>query len=151
MRATWDGAASDGDPGAGDDKRFEKAIAQAEAHNTRRALATLAQHEQIPRNERTRQAMRDKACVQVPDSEQLETMREAERLLSALPHKPITNRGAKQALSRLALRGTRAPGPAGGRSNVLVAMGARRPALDEHGHRALRPGTEEAATLRMAA
>ena len=113
------------DPAAGDEKRFEKAIAQAEAHNTRRALAVLAVAEQIPRDERTRQAMREKACVEVPLEEQLQVISASDWLITNVQHKPITQREAKAALARLAARGTRAPGPSGSRTNLLVAMGAR--------------------------
>ena len=115
-------------PPAGEEeqeRRFERAIVQAEAHNTRRALTVLGQGEAIPRDERTRQAMREKACVQVPAAERQLTMLEADRILQQVPHVPVTTREIKQALGRLKLKCVRAPGPAGGRNNLLVAMGVR--------------------------
>ena len=113
------------DPAAGDEKRFEKAIAHAEAHNTRRALAVVEATEQIPRDERTRQAMREKACVEVPLDEQLQVIAFSNWLLTNVQHQPVTQRETKAALARLALRGTRAPGPSGSRTNLLVSMGTR--------------------------
>ena len=71
---------------AGDEKRFERAIAHAEAHNTRRALTVLEETEQIPRDECTRQAMREKACINVPPSEQLQVMAISEWLLANIKH-----------------------------------------------------------------
>ena len=110
---------------AGVDKRFERAIAQAEAHNTRRALAVLQNTEPIPRDEHTRQAMVEKACITVPDAEQLEVIALCEWMLVNINHRQVTMRETKAALARLAARGTRAPGPSGGRTNLLLAMGNR--------------------------
>ena len=110
---------------AGDEKRFERAIAHAEAHNTRRALTVLEETEQIPRDECTRQAMREKACINVPPSEQLQVMAISEWVLANIKHQQVSQREAKAALARLAARGTRAPGPSGGRTNLLLAMGNR--------------------------
>ena len=85
----------------------------------------LAVAEQIPRDERTRQAMREKACVEVPLEEQLQVVSLSNWLFTNVPHKPITQREAKAALARLAARGTRAPGPSGSRTNLLVDVGTR--------------------------
>ena len=85
----------------------------------------LAVAEQIPRDERTRQAMREKACVEVPLEEQLQVISASDWLITHVQHKPITQREAKAALARVAARGTRAPGPSGSRTNLLVAMGTR--------------------------
>ena len=76
----------------------------------------LAVAEQIPRDERTRQAMREKACVEVPLEEQLQVISASDWLITNVQHKPITQREAKAALARLAARGTRAPGPSGSRT-----------------------------------
>ena len=90
-------------------KRHENAIRLMEQHNSKRALAVLAQEEAIPRDKRTREAMKAKVCLPTPPELSQATRVEAARTVQEVPHQKVVMREVRQAIDKLREKGPRAP------------------------------------------